>query len=399
MKVRFSPSLARGTVAAPPSKTLAHRELMAAALSERPSTVSGVLFSEDVLATLDCARSLGAEVLTEGDRVRIVPGAGVPSSLFPCRESGSTLRFFLPQALRRNTESVFTGSPRLLERPLDVYEELCRENGNLFRRDKDGIHVRGPLSPGLFRVRGDISSQFVTGLLFALPHLPGESVLELIPPAVSLPYVGLTLAVLRKSGAVLEDLSPLSWRVPGNQILRARDVTVEGDWSNAAFPEAFGLIGGDVEVTGLDPDSGQGDRAYRTIYPLLREGCPEIDVSDIPDLAPVLMALGGMLHGVILTGTARLKMKESDRGAAMAEELGKFGIRCAAEEDRIKVFPSEPSKPSVPADSHNDHRIAMALSLPLSRTGGELTGAEAVNKSWPGYFDAVRSLGIEVEVI
>ena len=398
MIARFSPSTARGTITAPPSKTLAHRELMAAALSEGPSAVSGVLFSQDVLATLDCVRSLGAAVQIDGDRVRIGPGQGSPSSLFPCRESGSTLRFFLPQAFLRETESVFTGSERLLERPLGVYEELCRERGLLFRRDADGIHVKGPLGPGLFRIRGDVSSQFVTGLLFALPFLDGDSVLELIPPAVSVPYLRLTAEVLKRAGAEIEECAPLTWRIPGRQVLHARDVTVEGDWSNAAFPDAFNLTGGDVTVTGLDPESGQGDRAYRRIYPLLREGCPVVDAEDIPDLAPVLMVLGGMLRGVILTGTARLKMKESDRGAVMAEELAKCGIRCDVGEDRIEVYPGEVKQPGIPLDAHNDHRAAMALSVLLAKTGGELTGAEAVNKSWPGYFDALRSLGIEVDL-
>ena len=398
MIARFSPSVARGTIAAPPSKTLAHRELMAAALSEEPSTVSGVLFSQDVLATLDCVRALGAEVRIEGSSVWIGPGRGIPSSLFPCRESGSTLRFFLPQALLRETESVFTGSGRLPERPLGVYEDLCRERGLLFRREEDGLHVKGPLGPGTFRIRGDVSSQFVTGLLFALPLLSGDSVLELIPPAVSMPYLRLTVDVLRKAGAEIEEVSPLVRRVPGKQTLRARDVTVEGDWSNAAFPDAFNLTGGEVTVTGLDPMSGQGDRAYRRIYPLLRDGCPTVDVEDIPDLAPVLMALGGMLRGVVLTGTARLKMKESDRGAVMAEELGKFGIRCEVGENRIEVHPAEVRRPEIPADAHNDHRAAMALSVLLARTGGVLRGAEAVDKSWPGYFDTLRSLGIEVDL-
>ena len=399
MTARFSPSAARGTIAAPPSKTLAHRELMAAALSEKPSTVSGVLFSGDVLATLDCIRSLGAEITITGDSVRIDPDMGSPSPLFPCRESGSTLRFFLPQALRRGTESLFTGSERLLSRPLGVYEDLCRERGLLFRRDACGVRVKGPLSPGTFRVRGDVSSQFITGLLFALPFLCGDSVLELIPPAVSLPYLRLTEHVLREAGAVIEESSPLVFRIPGNQIFEARDVTVEGDWSNAAFADAFNLTGGDVTVTGLDPRSGQGDRAYRELYPLLRDGCPVIGVEDIPDLAPVLMALGGILHGVTLTGTDRLRMKESDRGAAMAEELSKFGICCEVGENRIEVRPSSVKKPVSPADAHNDHRVAMALSVLLAQTGGELTGAEAVDKSWPGYFDAIRSLGIEVEMI
>ena len=399
MKAVFSPSRASGSIPAPPSKTLAHRELIAACLGEGASTVDGLMFSEDVLATIDCAKALGTKVTLDGAAARIAPGAGSGSAVFPCRESGSTLRFFLPLALLRDSESVFTGSERLLERPLGVYEDLCRERGLLYSRRPDGIHVKGPLLPGRFRVRGDVSSQFLTGLLFALPCLPGDSSLELIPPAVSLPYLRLTLDVLRRWGAVIEEEGPLSWRIPGGQVLSHRTVTVEGDWSNAAFPDAFNLTGGSVKVSGLDPASGQGDRIYRELYPKLRDGAPEIPVEDIPDLSPILLVLGGILHGVTLTGTARLRMKESDRGAAMAEELAKFGIPCEVEEDRITVFPSVPHKPDVPADSHNDHRVAMALSVLLSLTGGELTGAEAVRKSWPEYFDAIKSLGIEVELI
>lgn len=398
MKAVFSPSRASGSIAAPPSKTLAHRELIAACLARDPSTIAGLMLSEDVLATVDCARALGAEIEIGNGTARITPGAHSPSSLFPCRESGSTLRFFFPLALLRDSESVFTGSERLLSRPLGVYEDLCRERGLTFRRGEDGIHVKGPLGPGLFRVRGDVSSQFLTGLLFALPCLPGESTLELIPPAVSLPYLRLTLDVLRKAGAEIEESGSLRWTIPGNQALSAQNVTVEGDWSNAAFPDAFNLTGGSVLVTGLDPDSGQGDRIYRELYPKLADSAPTIAVEDIPDLSPILMVLGGVLHGVTLTGTARLRMKESDRGAAMAEELAKCGIRCDVGEDRIVVCPAQPHAPTTPADSHNDHRVAMALSVLLSLTGGELTGAEAVRKSWPDYFEAIRSLGIEVEL-
>ena len=400
MIARFRPSVARGSVDAPPSKTLAHRFLLAAALSESPSVVRGLCLSEDVLATIDCARSLGADVRLDGTDAHVDPQALPPSDLFPCRESGSTLRFFLPAALRRPTGSLFTGSPRLLERPLGVYEDLCRDKGLKFGREDGGIRVRGPLEPGNFRINGSVSSQFITGLLFALPLLPGPSVLELVPPVVSLPYVKISVSVLRRSGIRIEEDGPNGFRIPGNQVFRAKDVRVEGDWSNAAFPDALNLIGGRVKVGNLDPESEEGDRAYRQIYPLLSEGSPTVDIRDIPDLAPVIMALGSALHGVTLTGTARLKLKESDRGSAMAEEIAKFGARCEIGEDEIRVFPSPGGlkKPDQPVYAHNDHRIAMAASLLLSLTGGELMGAECVRKSWPEFYEALSKLGIEVSL-
>ncbi|MBQ4194406.1 MAG: 3-phosphoshikimate 1-carboxyvinyltransferase, partial [Clostridia bacterium] len=185
--------------------------------------------------------------------------------------------------------------------------------------------------------------------------------------------------------------------VPGNQTYCLTDGTVEGDYSNAAFPDAFNLLGGEVTVTGLRADSAQGDAAYREDYQKLAAGHAEIDITDTPDLGPVLMALGGMLRGVSLTGTARLRIKESDRGAAMASELAKFGIRTEVSEDRIEVFPAVPQRPTVPVESWNDHRVAMACSILLSQTGGELDGAEAVRKSWPEYYDVLRSLGVGVE--
>ncbi|MBQ3708439.1 MAG: 3-phosphoshikimate 1-carboxyvinyltransferase [Clostridia bacterium] len=401
MRVVFTPSRAEGTVAAPPSKTAAHRLLIAAALGTEPVTVGPLSKSEDILATLDCVRALGASVTLDGGHAVITPH-GETADVFPCRESGSTLRFFLPLALLRERESRFTGSPRLMERPLGVYEDLCREQGLLLERTDGGIRIRGPLKTGEFRIRGDVSSQFVTGLLFALPTLSGSSTLRITPPVVSLPYIDVTAGILDRAGIRYErrteEDGSLVFRVPGDQVYRLRDGTVEGDYSNAAFPDAFNLTGGSVTVTGLSPHSAQGDAVYREDYRKLAAGPCTIDLSDTPDLGPVLMALGGVLHGVTLTGTARLRIKESDRGAAMAAELGKFGIRTAVGEDRIEVFPAVPVKPDSAIESWNDHRVAMAASILLAMTGGELCGAEAVNKSWPEFYDVLRSLGIGVEM-
>ena len=397
MTVHIRKGSAQGSVSAPPSKSFAHRALICAALAEGTSTLRGVGASEDVLATLDCVRALGAEVRQNGDTVTINGNAGVVSDRFPCRESGSTLRFFLPLCLLRNTPCVLSGSPRLMERPQDVYETICREQGLKFAHRVCEIEVCGPLRAGNFRVRGDLSSQFLSGLLFALPLLDGDSRIEIQPPFVSRPYLDITVDVLARFGVQIGNPDPLTLTVPGGQTCQPVDLTVEGDWSNAAFLEAFNLLGGRVNVENLNPQAKQGDRVYRQFFPQLAAGHPTLDLSDCPDLAPVLMALGAALHGVTLTGTARLRIKESDRGAAMAEELAKFGITTDLADDALTVHPGALLKPTVPLNGHNDHRVVMACAALLTQTGGELAGAEAVRKSYPQYFETLRKLGIEVE--
>ncbi|MBR5366812.1 MAG: 3-phosphoshikimate 1-carboxyvinyltransferase [Clostridia bacterium] len=388
-------------VDAPPSKTLAHRELLAASLADGESFLRGLTLSEDIAATIDCIRALGARVeLTDGERpdARVIPHAAPPASVLPCRESGSTLRFVLPLCLLDGMPRLLTGSERLLSRPLGVYEDLCRERGLTFTRTDKGVSVSGPLLPGEFTVRGDVSSQFITGLLIALPKLGGRSRLRILPPLVSRPYLDVTLAVLEKFGVRIEREDETTFCIEGNQVFRPADLTVEGDFSNAAYLDAFRLFGWNVTVGNLPEVSAQGDRVYREYFEAIKNGCPTIDVTDTPDLAPVLMTLGAAAHGVHLTGTSRLKLKESDRGDAMAEELAKFGAAVEMEEDRIYVPPALLHAPCAPLDSHNDHRVVMALSLLCAEYGGEIKGAEAVNKSYPDYFDALRTLGVGVEM-
>ncbi|MBO7404847.1 MAG: 3-phosphoshikimate 1-carboxyvinyltransferase, partial [Clostridia bacterium] len=265
-------------------------------------------------------------------------------------------------------------------------------------RTEDGVLVSGPLLPGEFTVRGDVSSQFITGLLFALPKLRGKSRLRILPPLVSRPYLDVTLAVLEAFGVRIGREDETTFRIEGNQAFRPADLTVEGDFSNAAYLDAFRLFGWKMTVGNLPTLSAQGDRVYREYFEAIEKGCPTLDVTDTPDLAPVLMALGAAIHGVRLTGTSRLKLKESDRGTAMAAELAKFGAAVEAEEDRIFVPPAPLHAPHATLSSHNDHRIVMALSLLSAEYGGEIEGAEAVNKSYPDYFDALRSLGVGVEM-
>ncbi len=398
MRAEILPGTARGTVAAPPSKSMAHRLLICAALTPGETRVENLEPSEDILATVDCLQALGAEITPEGSGVRVrgcSPRRAAPAVLH-CRESGSTLRFMLPLCLLSGRPMRLTGSPVLLSRPLQVYEDLCRTRGLRLSRSADGLEAEGVLPPGEYALPGNVSSQFATGLLFALPLLPGDSVVRLLPPVESRSYLDLTLCALRDAGIPVREESPNTFLVPGGSVYRARDAAVEGDWSNAAFFLALDALGGEVRVTGLREDSLQGDRICRDALRRLKEGPAEIDLSDCPDLAPMLFAAAALCRGAVFTGTRRLRFKESDRGAAMAEEMAKFGILLTLEENRILVPAAVPVRPRASLSSHNDHRIAMALSLLCTKTGGEILGAEAVRKSFPAWWERLASLGISV---
>ena len=401
MNVIIQPGTARGMVAAPPSKSMAHRLLICAALSEGESTVYGVDRSEDILATSDCLSALGASLNWEGTTVHIKgcdPRRSGPAVL-NCRESGSTLRFMIPLCMLSGNPMILKGSPTLLSRPLSVYEDLCRDRGLTFTRTEEGLLVQGRLTSGEYTVPGSISSQFITGLLFALPLLDGNSRIRLLPPVESGSYLSLTLQALQDAGVRVSNPDEYTLNIEGSAAFSARSTEVEGDYSNAAFFEALNCIGGEVTVTGLRTDSLQGDRIYREYFPLLREGPAELDLTDCPDLAPVLFAAAALCHGAVFTGTRRLRFKESDRGAVMALEMAKFGITLETEENRIIVPAGNIHMPAEPLDSHNDHRIAMALSLLCTRTGGEIHCAEAVRKSFPDYWQKLQSLGIDVSIL
>ena len=398
MRVTIRPGTLRGTVAAPPSKSMAHRMLICAALAEGESLVRPIELSEDILATADCLRALGAEIRPDGDGLRVAGccPAKAESTVLNCRESGSTLRFMLPLCLLGGAEMKLTGSERLMSRPLEVYETLCRDKGFRLDKEPDGITVQGRLAAGEYTVRGDLSSQFITGLAFALSTLAGKSTIRILPPVESSPYLDMTIAAM--AGAGIRIIRPEETRVEiDGSGYQPGEKTVEGDWSNAAFFEALRAAGHEVEVTGLKADSLQGDRVCREYFQQIRQGNAVLDVTDCPDLAPVLMAAAAMHGGAVLTGTRRLRFKESDRGVAMAEELARFGVPVAAGEDEIRVGTAALQAPREPLQGHNDHRIVMALAVLCSRTGGIIEGAEAVRKSFPGFWDSLRGLGAQLE--
>ncbi|MBE6780279.1 MAG: 3-phosphoshikimate 1-carboxyvinyltransferase [Ruminococcaceae bacterium] len=401
MIVRISPSSAFGRVNAPPSKSMAHRLLICGALSKQ-SVISGVAFSKDIEATLSCLKALGAKIVIEGDTVTIggidINKTAASQVLF-CNESGSTLRFLIPLCLLFGQPFTLGGSQRLMERPLAVYDEICKSQGIIFKQGETSLSLCGKLSAGKYTVRGDISSQFISGLMFALPLLQQDSIIEITGNLESASYLNLTVKALADFGVQITRYDERTFYIKGNQTYKGRDLKVEGDYSNAAFLEAFNLIGGNVVVSNLSKISAQGDRVYKKMLAQIREGAPTLDISDCPDLAPVLIASAALKNGAVFTGTRRLKIKESDRGAAMAEELSKFGCDIKVFENKIAVPKCELYSPKLPLSSHNDHRIAMALSVVASVYGGEIYGAEAVSKSFPDYFERLNSLGIKTEVI
>ncbi len=399
MNVHISKGFSHGTVKAPPSKSMAHRNLICAALSDGKSTVRGISMSQDVSATVDCLTALGARFDFDGENVS-VSGASLHSvpdgTVLYCRESGSTLRFMLPLCLIGGAEVTLVGSRRLMQRPMDVYRLLCIERGIDYSSGDGFVKVKGRLASGRYDIAGDVSSQFVSGLLFALPLLDGDSIINLSGRIESRSYIDLTLCALHRSGIEAYWRDERSLFVKGGGRYSAVDTTVEGDYSNAAFLSALDVLGGSVTVNGLSADTVQGDAVYGRYFDMLKNGAPSLDISDCPDLGPILIALAAALNGAVLTGTNRLRIKESDRGAAMAAELAKFGAKIELGDGIITVRGGLHA-PSEVLCGHGDHRIVMALATLLTLFGGDISGAEAVNKSFPDYFEVLSSLGIEVK--
>ena len=400
MIAKFNPCKLQGLINAPPSKSMTHRYLIGSALSKEISVLSGIDYSEDILASIDCLKALGAEITADKDVVTINPENFMKADnpVLECRESGSTLRFFIPLSLCLGKKVTLKGSMRLFERPLDVYEKLCRENNFIFEKNEISVILCGNLKSGNYKVQGDISSQFITGLIFALIYLGGNSSIEIIPPFESKSYVNLTISALKSFGADIEFTDEYTIAIK-NSKMHSYSGKIEGDYSNAAFLEAFNYIGSEVEVQNLKDDSLQGDKVYKEYFHKLSKEVPTLDISDCPDLGPVLFALAALKNGAIFTGTDRLKAKESDRGMAMHEELQKLGGGLVFGDNMIKVPKQELKYNGSILSGHNDHRIVMAMSVILSKTGGEISGVEAVRKSYPNFFDDIHKLGAEVKLI
>ena len=397
MKRKISKGIAKGSVYAPPSKSVAHRLLICGALAKGQSVIEGISQSRDMEATLYCIRALGVDFSKTGDTVWIKQGEENGNFVFNCHESGSTLRFFIPIALLSGNTCTFVGSERLMARGIEVYEDIFRSQNITCVKEKGKITLSGKLNAGAFSLRGDVSSQYISGLLFALPLLDGDSVINITTELESAPYIDITVDCLKQFGVEIKRENN-SFYIPGGQNYKASHVCVEGDFSNAAFLDGFNLLGGDVSVLGLNDSSFQGDKVYREYYEKIKNTTPVLDISACPDLGPVLFALAAVNNGATFTGTKRLRIKESDRCEAMKAELSKLGVKVEVFENSVTVSGGA-SAPCLEINGHNDHRIVMAMSLALSRFGGVIDGCEAVTKSYPDFFEKIADLGIESEII
>ena len=389
-----------GKISAPPSKSMAHRLLIAAAMAEGASVIRGVSDCDDVLATLDCLAALGVkfEKLADGYRVFGIDFTKAkPHGELFCRESGSTLRMLIPAATLSGKEVSFRAIAGLMKRPMTVYEDIYKKLGFAFLSENGGYKVLGAIPSGEYEVEGNISSQFISGLIFALAARKEPSIIKITPPVESRSYIEMTLQALEYFSSRVEFTDSNTLKVFGGGYKPA-NLTVEGDWSGAAFPDALNLFGGKANILGLSEKSLQGDRVYKRHFKALSEGFSKIDITDCPDLAPILFAVAAAFHGAEFIGTKRLKIKESDRASAMASELLKVGCEVELYENRAIVGKWNKKAPLTPISSHGDHRIVMAMAILLTVVGGEIEGAEATAKSYPSFFEDLKKLNIKLDI-
>jgi len=416
--VTCRPAIFRGEIAVPTSKSLAHRAILAAALAPGTSVIRDVSMSEDIAATLDAAVALGASYTIDGNDITLTGRRDVPAeALINARESGSTLRFLMPVAMVQPMRARFTGQGKLASRPLDVYEDIFKAQGLVWDNQSQetlDLTLSGSLHAGTYDVRGDVSSQFITGLLYALPLLDRDSVINLTTPLASRGYVDLTLDVLKDFGIRIDaDFDAGTFAVPGFQTYQAHDYKVEGDFSQAAYPLVLGAMGMDVTVTNLNLNSRQGDRV---ILDILRDMGAFVEVTDTglkvaagnlhgavidagqcPDLMPPVAALAGVAQGTtVIKNAGRLRLKECDRLHAICDTINRAHGLAVEGEDQI-VITGVAVYEGCDVLSYNDHRMAMMAAVMAARSAGpiHIDNQECVRKSWPHFFDDYEKLGGE----
>lgn len=394
MDICITPKKLYGNINAIPSKSQAHRMLICAAFSDQPTTLICPETNRDIEATANCLTALGAGItwLSNGYRVKPIEEVPFRASL-PCQDSGSTLRFLLPIAGALGVDTVFQMTGRLPQRPLTpLWEEMERMGCTLTRPTADTIRCTGRLRSGEYAINGTVSSQFITGLLFALSLLPGQSRLQVLGKLESAPYVSMTLAAMERFGISCND-----YCFPGNGRFHSPGtVTVEGDWSNAAFFLAAQALGSPIQVGNLNPDSPQGDRACARLLPELKDNLT-ISAADIPDLVPILAVTAAANQGAVFTDIGRLRLKESDRVASVMDMLRALGGQAEADDTTLTVYGTGLHGGTV--DSRNDHRIAMSAAIAATVCDSPVTilGAQCVEKSYPKFFTDYTSLGGQYE--
>ena len=427
--VKIFPSKLQGTVVAPSSKSMGHREIICAGLAAGTSIIDNISMSKDIEATMRCLKAINVAVdeipsMIEGRKALQISGTGHPMAAadsVDCGESGSTLRFFLPLGANLNCPLTFTGHGKLVSRPLQAYYDIFDEKFIQYFNDNGNlpVTVNGRLTPGIYKLPGDVSSQFVSGLLFVLPLLNGDSVIEITSPLESSAYVDMTINCLAKFGVQIENekCEHRRYLVPGKQHYVAQDSQVEGDWSQAAFWTVGGSLGASITCQGVNVNSLQGDQAVVSIMERMGAKLQQdansvtvnggatkatvIDAANCPDIIPVLTVLAAVSEGTTkIINAGRLRIKECDRLAAMTSELNKMGAAITEEPEGLTIVGKpEGLRGGVKVDAWNDHRIAMSLAIAAQKCAGPiiLSGAESVAKSYPTFWEDYKSVGGLVE--
>ena len=429
MKIKIKPSILNGTIEIPPSKSYSHRAVIAAALAEggKKSKIDNLKFSVDITTTTDIMENWGAKINREKSSLEIIGNGGkvvTKDKYVQCNESGSTIRFLIPIGITNENELIFDGKGKLVDRPLDSYYRIFDEQ-EIFYKNENGklpLEVKGKLKPGNYEIDGNISSQFITGLLYALPLLDGDSKLIINKNLESKGYIDLTLEILKLAGIEIMNNDYKSFDIRGNQIYKPFDYTVEGDYSQVAFWIVAGIISAnrdnEIKCLHVNKNSLQGDREiieivermgakleifydYLIVKPSKTKGTV-IDISQCPDIAPILTVLGALSEGEtrIINGE-RLRIKESDRITSIKTELNKLGANVAEEGDSLIIQGVEGFRGGITVNAWNDHRIAMSLAIASTRCEKEiiLEEAESVRKSYPHFWDDFVRMGGEIEVI
>lgn len=390
MDITITPGKLSGRITAIPSKSQAHRLLICAAFAECPTLLHCPATNQDIEATADCLRSLGAKITYDNASYHVTPVDHLPATAtMKCGESGSTLRFMLPIAGALGVDTTFIMEGRLPQRPLSPLWELMEERGCVLTRPtQNTLHCCGKLIPGNYAINGSVSSQFITGLLFALALMRETCTLTVTGKTESKPYIDMTQQALKFFGIDTEGFRVSScypFSSPG-------ELTVEGDWSNGAFFLAAKALGSNLEILGLSANSAQGDRAVADILEHLDTRIT-VDAADIPDLVPILAVTGAAKNGISFTNIARLRLKESDRVASVAAMLKQLGAEVEVSENTMSVSPAQFHGCTI--DTVGDHRIAMAAAIAATVSQGPVTilGAQCVAKSYPAFWEDYRKLG------
>lgn len=399
--IKIMPSVLKGKIDIPPSKSLSHRAIICASLcNDGQSIINNLLFSEDIKATADGMKKLGSEMNIENSSAYIKRNNVIEKNpVISCGESGSTLRFLIPLSLMLTDSCIFTGSRRLFERPLDVYYDIFAKQQIDYNAENERLILRGSLSPGTYVISGSISSQFISGLLFSLPLLEGDSKIVIDGSFESKSYVQMTIDVIRHYGIHIDETNEKTFLIKGRQKYKSTTYTIERDYSQTAFFLAANELGNEVECPGLNADSLQGDKEIINI--INKYGCLKdetaIDASQIPDLVPIIAVMASLKnnHTTVITNARRLRLKESDRLKAISTELGKLGASIRETEDGLIIKGKQSLKGNAKVNSWNDHRIAMSLAVAATKCENEiiLENHMAVSKSYPHFWEDYKSLG------